>query len=124
MEKIINNSLSFVIGSLQDNPTGRQVDSRYMSKFKLAVKRTNRKGETKFDKYQITFWETNAHNCVDYLKKGDVVFVAGKQQHNTWNGENAPCNSIELNGIYINFGDVGTLDEEFDKFVYWRCNNA
>lgn len=81
-----------LIGHLGGDPDVRTTPSgTYVANFNLATNRvwTNSEGERQeeTDWHRVVAWGRLAETCGNYLKKGSYVYIEGRLQTRSWEGE-------------------------------------
>lgn len=73
-----------LIGCLTSGVEIKEVNGKKVTTMNIAVNRTfkNMNGEYETDYFDIICWNIIADNCVEYLKKGDLVGIKGRLQTN------------------------------------------
>jgi single-strand DNA-binding protein len=103
-----------LIGNLTRDPELRYVPSgSAVTSFTIAVNRVyklqtgEKKEEVSF--VRVVVWGRLAEVCNDYLKKGRPVFVEGRLQSRTWDGQDGQKRStLEVIAMNIQFLNAGT----------------
>ena len=99
----------FLIGNLTRDPELRYVPSgQAVATFTVAVNRTynaqsgEKKEEVSF--IRVVVWARRAEVCNEYLKKGSPVFVEGRLQSRSWEGQDGSKRStIEVVANNVQF---------------------
>jgi single-strand DNA-binding protein len=80
-----------LMGNLTRDPELRYTASgAAVASFGLAVNRKFKQGEEWKDEVcfvDITVWAKQAENCTEYLHKGSPVFIEGRLNYQSWEGE-------------------------------------
>jgi len=81
-----------IIGNVGRDPEMRYTpDGKANAKFSVAVSRawTNQEGERKEETewFNIVAWDKLAEICGEYVKKGQKIYVEGRLQTRTWEGQ-------------------------------------
>jgi len=82
-----------LIGNLGKDPESREMgDGTKMAKFPIATTETykNRQGEkvSNTEWHNIVLWRGLAEVAINWLKKGDSVYIEGKLKTRSWEDEN------------------------------------
>ena len=82
-----------LIGNLGKDPESREMgDGTKMAKFPIATTETykNREGEkvSNTEWHNIVLWRGLAEVAINWLKKGDSVYIEGKLKTRSWEDEN------------------------------------
>jgi single-strand DNA-binding protein len=134
----------FLIGNLTRDPELRYTPSgTAVSNLRLAVNRRfkDRNGELKEETcfITVTVWDKQAEVCNQYLQKGRPLFVEGRLQSRSWEGQDGQKRSVvEVRAERVQFLGPKTtavagpeLEEpateaakpEFSEEVTWGENN-
>jgi len=98
-----------IIGNLTRDPELRYIPSgQAVTSFTLAVNRTysSQSGEKKDEAtfLRIVTWGKRAEVCNEYLRKGSSVFVEGRLQSRSWQGQDGiKRNTIEVVAQNVQF---------------------
>lgn len=81
-----------IIGNVGRDPEMRYTpDGKAQAKFSVAVSRvwTNQEGERKEETewFNVVAWDKLAEICGNYITKGQKVYVEGRLQTRTWEGQ-------------------------------------
>ena len=81
-----------IIGNVGRDPEMRYTpDGKANAKFSVAVSRvwTNQEGEKKEETewFNVVAWDKLAETCGNYITKGQKVYVEGRLQTRTWEGQ-------------------------------------
>ena len=81
-----------IIGNVGRDPEMRYTpDGKANAKFSVAVSRvwTNQEGEKKEETewFNVVAWDKLAETCGNYVTKGQKVYVEGRLQTRTWEGQ-------------------------------------
>lgn len=81
-----------IIGNVGRDPEMRYTpDGKAQAKFSVAVSRawTNQEGERKEETewFNVVAWDKLAEICGEYVKKGQKIYVEGRLQTRTWEGQ-------------------------------------
>jgi single-strand DNA-binding protein len=99
----------FLIGNLTRDPELRYLSTgQAVATFSVAVNRsyTTQSGEKRDEAtfVRVVTWEKRAEVCNEYLKKGSPVFVEGRLQSRTWEGQDgAKRSTIEVVASNVQF---------------------
>lgn len=91
-----------IIGNVGRDPEMRYTpDGKAQAKFSVAVSRvwTNQEGERKEETewFNVVAWDKLAEICGNYITKGQKVYVEGRLQTRTWEGQDGQKHkSIDL----------------------------
>ena len=108
----------FLMGNLTRDPELRYIPSgQAVTTFTIAVNRTynsqagEKKEEVSF--VRVVVWARRAEVCNEYLKKGSPVFVEGRLQSRSWEGQDGSKRStIEVVAQNVQFLSRGPRTEE------------
>ena len=100
---------ALLIGNLTRDPELRYVPSgSAVASFTLAMNRVyklqtgEKKEEVSF--VRVVVWGRMAEICAEYLKKGRAVFVEGRLQSRSWDGQDGQKrNSLEVVAVNVQF---------------------
>ena len=85
----------FLLGNLTRDPELRYTPSgTAVSTFGLAVNRKYKQNDEWTDDVcyvDIVSFGKQAENCTEYLSKGSLVFIEGRLQWRSWEGEDGQC---------------------------------
>jgi len=77
-----------VVGYVGGDPESKNVKGTLVAKFQLATNQrwTDKQGEVqeRTEWHSVTVWGKTAKVVVDYLKKGDPVYIEGRLQTDSW----------------------------------------
>jgi len=110
----------FIMGNLTRDPELRYVPSgTAVATFTVAVNRvyTSQAGEKKEEVsfIRVVVWGRRAEVCGEYLSKGSPVFVEGRLQSRSWEGQDGQKrNTIEVVADNVQFLRSGAADKAGD----------
>lgn len=111
-EEVMMNQVSLVGRVVRDPELWTLEDGNTLTKLNLAVDRyygsTQRnekrnEGKQTSDFPSVTFWSTQANNCVKFLKKGSLVSLQGRIATGTYVKEGETIYTTEIIGEKIQF---------------------
>lgn len=113
----------FIMGNLTRDPELRYVPSgTAVATFTIAVNRvyTSQAGEKKEEVsfIRVVVWGRRAEVCGEYLSKGSPVFVEGRLQSRSWEGQDGQKrNTIEVIADNVQFLRGGSGEKAGDQTV-------
>ncbi|HMA37536.1 MAG TPA: single-stranded DNA-binding protein [Chloroflexia bacterium] len=77
-----------LIGNLGKAPEMKYTaNGKAVTTFSVAVDRPSRNGHAETDWFRVVAWEGLAEACNQYLEQGSKVFVEGRLQTRSWEGQ-------------------------------------
>lgn len=109
---------AMIIGNLGKDPEMRYTPSgKPVTTFSVAVNRksASAEGGEETDWFRVTAWNKLAETCNEFLSKGRRVFVEGRLQIRTWEGQDGQKRtSVEIvasDMVLLDKPKTATLDE-------------
>lgn len=102
-----------VMGNLGADPEMRYTtNGAAVTTFSVAVNEqwNDQNGErrARTEWFSVVTWNKTAENCAQYLRKGSLVFVEGRLQTRSWDGQDGKKQyRTEVVGDRVNFIDTG-----------------
>lgn len=117
-KKVSDYAFVFFVGEVSIAPAAvKKTPTGDLTHFNISVEQgTNKKAS-----YRVAAWNGYAKPCFEHVKSGDRVTVCGTLKMQTFPLKDGGVGkSAEIKLFYINFGDIGTWTEEFDKYIAFR----
>ena len=114
-----------LIGNLGKDPESREMgDGTKMAKFPIATTETykNRQGEkvSNTEWHNIVLWRGLAEVAINWLKKGDSVYIEGKLKTRSWEDENG----VKKYATDIQADNLSMLGSRRDNESQYQSNSS
>ena len=114
-----------LIGNLGKDPDSREMgDGTKMAKFPIATTETykNRQGEkvSNTEWHNIVLWRGLAEVAINWLKKGDSVYIEGKLKTRSWEDENG----VKKYATDIQADNLSMLGSRRDNESQYQSNSS
>jgi len=114
-----------LIGNLGKDPESREMgDGTKMAKFPIATTETykNRQGEkvSNTEWHNIVLWRGLAEVAINWLKKGDSVYIEGKLKTRSWEDENG----VKKYATDIQADNLSMLGSRRDSESQYQSNSS
>jgi len=114
-----------LIGNLGKDPESREMgDGTKMAKFPIATTETykNRQGEkvSNTEWHNIVLWRGLAEVAINWLKKGDSVYIEGKLKTRSWEDENG----VKKYATDIQADNLSMLGSKRDNESQYQSNSS
>ena len=114
-----------LIGNLGKDPETREMgDGTKMAKFPIATTETykNRQGEkvSNTEWHNIVLWRGLAEVAINWLKKGDSVYIEGKLKTRSWEDENG----VKKYATDIQADNLSMLGSRRDNESQYQSNSS